>query len=130
MWVFHNVVQRIVVRIFLVKRPCFWDKSFKAHPLKTIEHTVWTFQEGCTREEIWRVKFLSQLKRLRIVKWLGTRLLACWDQHMCCKKVFVNEVVSNFYPMGTKVHINYELQRNRWNQSLIDLCVDIMPHLM
>jgi hypothetical protein len=111
-----SVSQFFVVKIFLMKWPCFWNKSFRACPLKTTEHTVWTFQEGCTWEEIWSVEILSWSRRLRFVKWLGTRLLACWDQHTCCTKVFVNGVVNNFYPMGTKVHMNYELQCSRWNQ--------------
>jgi hypothetical protein len=37
---------------------------------------------------------------------------ACQDQHICCTKVFANEVAS-FHPMGTKVHINYALQHSK-----------------
>ncbi len=94
----HNVVQRIIVKIFLVKKPCFWDKNFKACPLKIAKHTIWTFQEGCTWKEIWSIEILSWSRRLRFVKWLGTRLLTCWYQHTCCTKVFVNGVARVFTP--------------------------------
>jgi hypothetical protein len=65
------------------------------------------------------------------LKQLGTRLLVCQDQRTCCTKVFANKVAS-FYPVGTKVHIIHTTMQHAESnvQSLIDLCVDTMPHQM
>jgi hypothetical protein len=59
MWMSHYVAHGIVVSIFFIKIPYYWDNSFGVYLLKTIELMVWIFQEGCIWNETWSDKNVS-----------------------------------------------------------------------
>lgn len=61
----------------------------------------------------------------------GTRLLACQNQHKCYTKWIVNKV-ANFYHGNKGLHKSRTPMKHVESnvQSLMDLCVDTMPHQM